>query len=365
MITKKQVIDTLYNRLITLEPIEGEYVTSIYEWEWQQGVSLYTTYKMYKMTGEKKYLDFILEWYDRMIKEGIPERNVNTTAPFLTMAFLAEDKIESSIDFEKYVKNHAEWIIKKFPLTTDGGFQHLTREYIHREQIWADTVYMTVLFLAKAGKYLNKKEYIDEAIYQAMVHIKYLTDTRTGLFYHGWSFMEEEKELGKYHWARGNSWITMGIPELLEIIGEDIDKRSERFLKEAYVRQVKILIDYQNNDGMWHTIITNRASYLETSATAALACGILKGVNLGLIDQVYYFNAFMGVRYIIDNYLESNGDLKNVSYGTPIGINEEHYMKIPFCQAPYGQTNMLLALIELKETENFHKGFTMPWKEQN
>lgn len=120
MITKQQVMDTLYNRLINLEPIEGEYVTSIYEWEWQQGVSLYATYKMYKMTGDKKYLDFILGWYKKMIEEGIPERNVNTTAPFLTMVFLAEEKIECEIDFEKYVKEHAEWVMKKFPLTTDG-----------------------------------------------------------------------------------------------------------------------------------------------------------------------------------------------------------------------------------------------------
>lgn len=357
-------MERLFGRLTTLEAVQGEYVTKIYEWEWQQGVALYATYKLFKQSGDKRYMDFIQGWYKRMLAEGMPERNVNTTAPFLAMAFLAEDGVQCETDFHHYVTEHAEWIMKKFPRTTDGGFQHLTREYIHREHIWCDTIYMTVLFLAKAGKYLGKQEYIDEAIYQTMVHIKYLTETRSGLFLHGWSFLEKEKNIGRTLWARGNSWITMGIPELLEILGESIEESTKRYFINAYKRQVEALIEYQTNDGMWHTVIDNPNSYVETSATAAFACGILKGIDIGILDQEFSFNAFMGIRYIVDNFLDVKGNLGNVSYGTPIGSDEKHYLDIPFSQCPYGQTNVLLALIELKDTKYFHEGFVMPWKDE-
>ena len=43
-----------------------------------------------------------------------------------------------------------------------------------------------------------------------MLHIKYLSDRKTGLWFHGWTFA------GRYHfagalWARGNSWVTIAI----------------------------------------------------------------------------------------------------------------------------------------------------------
>ena len=34
----------------------------------------------------------------------------------------------------------------------------------------------------------GKQEWIDESIKQVLMHIKYLYDTHTGLFFHGWSF---------------------------------------------------------------------------------------------------------------------------------------------------------------------------------
>jgi len=46
---------------------------------------------------------------------------------------------------------------------------------------------MSVLPIAKIGKLLNKPEYIQEAIYQILIHIQYLMDRQTGLWFHGWT----------------------------------------------------------------------------------------------------------------------------------------------------------------------------------
>jgi unsaturated rhamnogalacturonyl hydrolase len=44
---------------------------------------------------------------------------------------------------------------------------------------------MTVLLLAKIRKVLNRPYYMEEAKQQFLIHIKYLFDTQTGLFFHG------------------------------------------------------------------------------------------------------------------------------------------------------------------------------------
>lgn len=45
-----------------------------------------------------------------------------------------------------------------------------------------------MLPLAKIGLLFNKREYIEEAKKQFLIHIKYLCDNKTGLWFHGWTF---------------------------------------------------------------------------------------------------------------------------------------------------------------------------------
>lgn len=56
------------------------------------------------------------------------------------------------------------------------------------QQMWDDTLMMTVLPLAKIGKLLNCPEYIEEATYQFLLHVQNLMDKETGLWFHGWSY---------------------------------------------------------------------------------------------------------------------------------------------------------------------------------
>ena len=60
-------------------------IIDINNWEWAQGVGLYGLFKYYKASGKKEYFDFIKNWFDKRIEEGLPARNINTTAPLLTL----------------------------------------------------------------------------------------------------------------------------------------------------------------------------------------------------------------------------------------------------------------------------------------
>lgn len=74
------------------------------------------------------------------------------------------------------------------PRTDFGGMQHITLAEENHQQMWDDTLMMTVLPLAKIGKLLNRPEYVEEATYQFLLHVQNLMDKETGLWFHGWSY---------------------------------------------------------------------------------------------------------------------------------------------------------------------------------
>ena len=48
------------------------------------------------------------------------------------------------------------------------------------------------------------------------------------------------------------------------------------FLLETHLQQIRTLVKHQDKGGLWHTLIDDPGSYLEASATAGFAYGILK-----------------------------------------------------------------------------------------
>jgi hypothetical protein len=70
------------------------------------------------------------------------------------------------------------------PRTDEGGFQHITSDSVNHQELWDDTLFMTVLFLANLGRILNRREYIAEAKYSSMRKTKVLEQyLRKGLQY--------------------------------------------------------------------------------------------------------------------------------------------------------------------------------------
>lgn len=236
----------------------------------------------------------------------------------------------------------AEWIMHDMKRTEEGGIQHEHAELENRQEIWDDTLMMTVLFLAKAGRLFERPEYVEEAIYQFLIHVKYLTDTKTGLWYHGWSFRERSNFAGAL-WGRGNCWITIFIPEFLEMV--DLPDSVRRYTVCVLQGQVKALKRYQAGSGMWHTLIDDGSSYEEASCTAGFCYGILKGIRKGYLSREYEECGRKALEALLDK-IGADGTVHEVSVGTNVGRTLEHYRQIPISKMHYGQALALLALIE-------------------
>lgn len=346
-------INLLIDNLINIKDETGEFLLKLKDgrvidtkgwngWEWTHGIGLYGMYKYYQLTNDEKVLNIIKKWFHDRFAEGTTTKNVNTVAPFLTLAYLYEK--EKNQTYLPYLEKWMDWVMYDMPRTQEGGLQHVTYTNEHSGQLWDDTLMMSVLTLTKVGQVLNKVEYIKEAKRQFLLHIKYLFDRKTGLWFHGWSF-EKRNNFAEALWARGNCWITISIPDFLELTELKENDPIREILLDTLRNQVKALSKCQDESGLWHTILNDSTSYLEASATAGFAYGILKAIRKRYIDEKYKAVAIKAIKGILNNISE-DGELEKVSFGTPVFDNVEDYKKIPLTSMPYGQALAILCLSE-------------------
>ncbi len=341
----KQVTDAMLT--MKNNGIEEKFPISLIDidcWEWPQGVGLYGLYKYYEFSREEEILGFLIRWFDERIEEGILEKNVNTTAPMLTLSYIYE--ITKKPEYLELIQEWVGWIMEEKGLirTGDGCFQHMITKNPNQGEILIDTLFMTVLFLARAGVILNRQDCIDEANYQFLQHIKYLLNKQEGLFYHGFNF-DRNNNYGQIMWGRGNSWYTVAIMDYIEMV--ELDESLKRHFLTVYENQVKALKKYADpKEGLWHTIINDSSSYIEMSASAGFLCGMMKGIRKGVISEAEYGETVeKGLEHLFA-YIDEEGVVQNVSYGTPIGENGDFYKNIICCPMTYGQAMMIMALQE-------------------
>lgn len=321
-------------------------------WDWPQGVGLYGFEKLQSYYGDTRYDEFLDNWFKKNIAEGLPSQNINTTAPYIVLQRLADRK--NSGEYKAMCTQRAKWLINDLPKTNEGGFQHVTTGFegkqsviLNEQQLWVDTLFMAVLFLAREGVAQNDSRLIGEAVHQILLHIKYLYNKQTRLFYHGWSFARNDN-FGEIFWNRGNSWFAYGVLELLEALGNHIDSGSKAFILDTYKAQMNALLPLQTKSGLWHTILDDDTSYEEVSGSAAFCAAMFKGMRIGLLDASYAPCAEKALAGVIANIGE-DGIVQNVSTGTAMGYDAQHYKDIAIAPIGYGQSMTALALIEAME----------------
>lgn len=321
----------------------------IREWDWPQGVGLYGILKLMQYEGSDGYQQFLYDWFKENIAQGLPSKNINTTTPLLTLAELNERYKDR--EFEELCLKWADWLINCLPRTREGGFQHVTSANgdrqgvrLNENEMWIDTIFMTVLFLNKMGQKYQNQEWTNESIHQVLMHIKYLCDRQSGLFYHGWTF-NERNNFGGIFWCRGNSWFTLGILDYIDMFKGTLNPGVKEFILDTYKAQVSALKKLQSKSGLWHTVLLDPTSYEEVSGSAAITAGILKGIRYGILDDSYLEVANRAVRGILNN-IDADGTVLNVSGGTGMGYDADHYKNILIAPMAYGQSLTILALAE-------------------
>ena len=314
------------------------------DWQWHQGVALYGIVRAAECLEEPAYLSFAADWVDRQLAKGSPGKSINTTAPLLAIARLYE--ISGNPRYHTLCREFADWCLNDAPRLPDGTFEHSCTENRYPQQVWADTLFMGCLFIAKWGRIANDRRCLAEAAVQFVRHYHYLQDIDTGLIVHGYDGVVQAQK--GVVWGRGNGWFAAASAEIASLLDEEQPERAA--ILENLRRHLAGVVRTQHPSGAWHTVMNRPDTYLEMSATAAFVYALRRSAPLGLAE-VAGRNAYSDALDALTAKINARGELTEASGGTAIMTTAEDYGRVPCAPTCFAQGLAMLALCQPGDTE--------------
>ncbi|QCT04326.1 hypothetical protein E6C60_3616 [Paenibacillus algicola] len=297
-------------------------------WEWNSGVCLFGIIKAYEATGEKKYLSFLSEWYDRNVEQR-KTGSVNTVIPANVALLLLKETGDAK--YAAICEEYADWCLNVSLKTTNGGLAHVWSEgglEDYKNQLWIDSLFMAGLFMLRYGAWSRNEKLLAAGKEQFDIHIRSQFDPEAGLFYHGYHCLEQ-KPLGEF-WGRGNGWAAASLIELIE--NQGVDSEEGRYV-EVFQRLMEKGYQLRLKDGMLRTLPELEEAYPEATATALFGYAALKGVRLGILE--HKFEAWgRQTTETLAQHVSEEGIPQSASGGTDCQ-EKEGYLQVPYTETLY------------------------------
>lgn len=209
-----------------------------------------------------------------------------------------------------------------------------------------DASYNTEVTYPGYNKLNNQNRFLDRAVREMKLYIEEIQGSG-GLYWHSPSAQQ--------FWARGNGWMAVGMPLMLQLIEDIPDYAAEAaLLKDEYKRMMAALLNYQQPGGCWAQLIDYPTMWTETSGSAMFTYAFITGVKNGWLDaDIYGSAARKAWNTLSGTYLDENYDLRDVCAGTGTGSTVGHYESRERTTGDtHGQAAMLWCTTALTELAN-------------
>jgi unsaturated rhamnogalacturonyl hydrolase len=343
-----------------MDKFTPEELPPVKRFHYHQGVFLAGVERVYRLTKDEKYYNYIKEWVDINIDQnGDSQTYASTVFDDIQPGILLFNLYHTTGD-ERYkiMMDRMNRNIEMWPTNAKGGFWHMK---FRDNQMWLDTMYMMGVFAAMYAKEFDHP-YMFEKIYtQAKLMYTYMLNPETGLLYHMWDDSKAEeavdKETGliKVSWGRAVGWYVVAIAEILEYLPEDHPLRTE--LTGFETKLLTALVKYQDKEtGLWYQVLDmpgDPRNWTESSCTALFTYAMVKCLNLGIIDEEFRENAILGYKGAVSKTEIRDGALimKDICIGTGFG-EVEYYFDRPTSENDlHGVGAFLLMATEIYKME--------------
>ncbi len=290
-------------------------------WDWPCGVAYYGISDAWEKTRKEEYLTLLKDRVDELIDLGLPKVwTVNACA----MGHCLVTLYEATGDKKYYdiLMSKVEYISKEALRFGDRVLQHtVSANNDFPEQAWADTLFMAAYLLLRVGVMNKDEDMINDALNQYYWHIKYLQNSSSGFYYHGYNNITKDHMSGIY-WGRANAWAAFTMSKVGDVLPECYLYPKYMDVAGSLNEQLAALKTVQTENGLWRTILDDEQSYEEISASAGIAAAMLTRGNP--LHSKYVNKA---VRGLLDNVSE-DGKVMNVSAGTAVMKDREGYRGI-------------------------------------
>jgi unsaturated rhamnogalacturonyl hydrolase len=176
--------------------------------------------------------------------------------------------------FKRAADRMVDFLLYKAPRTRNGLIFHNHIE----NMIWVDALYMVPPFLAVAG-------HPEEAVKQVVGYRKTLLDPEKRVYSHIW---DEDRQAyqRKQLWGVGNGWAAAGMTRVIRALPESMGQQKREI--SGYVQEVLDgCLRYQRPDGLFHDVLDDSGTFVETNAAQMLSYAIYRGVKGGWLPSSY------------------------------------------------------------------------------
>ncbi len=248
----------------------------------------------------------------------------------------------------------ADYISNRQIRLPDGTFfrKHLMHVF-HEDTMWADDLYMSVPFLCRYYQLTGKTKYIDDAARQFLGFKQHLFIPELKLMSHVYDFRRQMAT--GVPWGRGNGWTIFSLSELLAVLPADHALRPQLV---AFFRELCAgFLALQDEQGMWHQVLTHPDSYPETSCTSMFAYAFARGVQYGWLEKPEAYSAavFKAWEALTQISIDKGGNVHGVCRGSEFSFTPEYYKKelLWNLNDTHGIGIVLLAGVEVRRLEKF------------
>jgi unsaturated rhamnogalacturonyl hydrolase len=307
-------------------------------WGFGESIALRGLLQANRVTRDAEPLGYVKALLRFYVGRGVTRSPEDHVAPGAELLLIYEETDERI--FLEAAKKLAD-LHRGFPQNKLGARLHRYDLQGWRRQIWVDCMDVEAPFLARLGSVTGEERYITQAAEEITCYARLLQDKETGLFYHGY-----ESDCGNNgcFWARGNGWALMGLVETLKFL--PVAHRSRGELLERLVKLCRSLSEYQHEDGLWHTVINHKDTYLESTLAAMAAVALREAFVCRFLDEREFGMIERRARAAALKLIDGEGALALVSDATPIG-SLKMYASRPTGVFPWGQGPLLLMLTQL------------------
>ena len=302
-------------------------------WNYIDGCMTTSLLEMYKTTGERKYLDFVISFVDYYVSED------GSILGYDPRKYSTDDVSESRILFDlyKYTGNEkyrkaielAHSQILTHPRTKEGNFWH---KAIYHDQVWLDGLYMMQVFYTRYQSQYGGKDYGD-IIRQFQNVRRLMFDEEKRLYYHGYDssrtlfWADKITGLSSNFWLRSIGWFLVALADVWDYMDGDGDGRA--VIAGIFKEAIDGILIYQDKDSKLFWQVPNypdrEGNYLETSGSAMVSYALLKGSRLGILPSSYSeigLDVFNGI--VREKMSEENGDLNLKGICLVAGLGPEN-----------------------------------------
>lgn len=121
-------------------------------------------------------------------------------------------------------------------------------------------------------------------------------DEASGLPYHGFD-SDTGVKYGIIGWGRAVGWLMSGISESLAYLPEKTPQFS--FLRDHFQKLSAIVVGFQKEDGSFPWQLQAQDGPSDSSATAMIACALLRGMQFENLDGHYEENVLRAAEYLL------------------------------------------------------------------